>query len=228
MRIRSLFIVGAIAAAVCCGAVVSFAQTPARPTLEQLRALVVNLNPEVRVAEVNHERLAVRRLDIVDDNGVIRLTLAASMPDPIVDGVQYRRAFPASGITIYDESGSERGGFGYAQIEGGAAVLAQDHRTGDAIGWRVMPDGAVSFLINQAPAEVREPALNNRLIPGVASPSRIRMNVAADGAPRIELADAQDRARIRLALTSEGYGALEFLDADGRVIDSIVPERARR
>jgi hypothetical protein len=50
------------------------------------------------------------------------------------------------------------------------------------------------------------------------------MTVAADGAPSIALADKQDRPRVRLALTREGYGAIEFLDADGKIVETFAPE----
>src|SRR5206468_2074185 len=100
------------------------------------------------------------------EKGTIRLSLGAPTPAPIIDGVQYRRAFPVSGVVFYDERGSERGGMGIADIPGGAAVLASDHENVDAIGWRVMPDGSTSFQINQKPPAKREPAIGNRIRPG--------------------------------------------------------------
>jgi hypothetical protein len=50
------------------------------------------------------------------------------------------------------------------------------------------------------------------------------MSVAADGSPSIALADKQNRPRIRLTLTKEGFGAIEFLDAEGKVVDTLAPE----
>ena len=108
---------------------------------------------------------------------------------------------------------------------GTVAVLALDHPAMDAIGWRVMPDGAVSFSINQAPPLLREPALDNRLVPGVGTPTRIRLSVAADGTPAVSLADADNQARVRMTVTPEGYGAIEFLDASGKVVHVLAPER---
>jgi hypothetical protein len=54
--------------------------------------------------------------------------------------------------------------------------------------------------------------------------SRIKMDVAADGSPSIALADKQDHPRVRLTLTKEGFGAIEFLDAKGKIIDTLAPE----
>ena len=197
---------------------------PRRPSLEQLERIIDTRTPRIRIDQVDHDRIAVRRIDIVDEDGTIRMTLAADTPAPIIDGIQYRRAFGVSGLILYDENGSERGGFGVADVDGGLAVLALDHPAMDAIGWRVSPDGSVSFVINQAPPLIRDPGLDNRLVPGVSTPTRIRMQVAADGTPSVGLADANDKTRVRMTVTPEGYGAIEFLNADGEVIHTMAPE----
>lgn len=197
---------------------------PRRPSLEQLERIIDSRAPQIRVDQVDHDRIAVRRIDIVDEDGTIRMTLAADTPAPIIDGIQYRRAFGVSGLILYDENGSERGGFGVADVDGGLAVLALDHPAMDAIGWRVSPDGSVSFVINQAPPLIRDPGLDNRLVPGVSTPTRIRMQVAADGTPSVGLSDADDKTRVRMTVTPEGYGAIEFLNAAGEVIHTLAPE----
>ncbi|MEN5360214.1 hypothetical protein [Luteimonas sp. TWI382] len=197
---------------------------PKRPSAEQLQRLIVDRSPQTRVDTPDSERITARRIDIVDDKGVIRMTLSGQTPAPIIDGIQYKRAFNVAGMVLYDETGSERGGLGTADIDGGMAVLALDHPAMDAIGWRVSPDGDVRFSINQAPPPIREPALDNKLVPGVQVPTRIEMRVAADGTPAIALSDAQDRTRLRLTVTPEGYGAIEFLDAQGKVVHTLAPE----
>lgn len=197
---------------------------PRRPSVETLERIIETRTPETRVAVTDEERITARRIDIVDEEGVIRMTLAADTPAPIIDGIQYRRAFNVSGVILYDENGSERGGFGVADVPGGMAVLALDHPAMDAIGWRVAPDGTVSFSINQAPPLLREPALGDRLVPGVETSTRIRLNVAADGTPSVALADKGDRPRVRMTVTAEGYGAIEFLNAEGEVVHVLAPE----
>ena len=109
-------------------------------------------------------------------------------------------------------------------VDGGMAVLALDHPAMDAIGWRVSPDGSVAFTINQAPPLIREPGLGDRLVPGVETSTRIRLSVAADGTPAVALADKADRPRVRMTVTPEGYGAIEFLNAAGEVIHVLAPE----
>ena len=192
-------------------------------SMDAIKQLVVNWSPETKVAKVDQERLTVRRLDVVDENGTIRMTLGSPAPQPIVDGIQYKRVFPVSGLVIYDKDGSERGGFGVADIAGSAVVASQDHANNDAIGWRISPDGSVSFEINERAPIVHEPALRGHVVPA-AGATRIKMAVAADGSPGITLADKQNRPRLRLTVTKEGFGAIEFLNAKGEVVDTLAPE----
>jgi hypothetical protein len=56
---------------------------------------------------------------------------------------------------MYDDKGNERGGLGIADIEGSAAMLAQEHPNVQAIGWRVSPDGAASRLAALSARTVR-------------------------------------------------------------------------
>ncbi|TWI04627.1 hypothetical protein IP90_00760 [Luteimonas cucumeris] len=202
------------------------ATEPKRPSLEALEKIISDRTPKIRVNAVDHERITAKRIDIVGDDGTIRMTLSANTPPPIIDGIQYRRAFGVSGLILYDAKGSERGGFGVADTPGGtAAVLALDHPAMDAVGWRVSPDGSVAFTINQAPPLIREPGLDNKLVPGVQTSTRVKLSVAADGTPAVALSDANDQARVRMTVTPEGYGAIEFLDASGKVIHVLAPER---
>ena len=193
------------------------------PSMEAIKRSVVNWKPQTKAEKIDQERLTVRRLDIVDEKGTIRMTLGSPAPLPIVDGLQYKRVFPASGLVLYDQNGSERGGFAVADIDGSAIVAVQDHANNDAIGWRISPDGSVSFGINERAPIVRDAALGGHIVPASGA-TRIKMDVAADGSPSISLADKQDRPRLRLSVTKEGFGAIEFLDAQGKVIDTIAPE----
>jgi hypothetical protein len=203
------------------------ASDEAQPQVEILKKNIVNRTPQTRATKIDHERLTARRIDIVDENGVIRMTLAAPTPQPIVGGIQYKRAFPVSGLVVYDSNGSERGGFGVADIEGSAVILAQDHANIDAIGWRVMPDGSASFMINQRPPVRREPELGNAIVPALSAPTRVEMRVSAEGTPSIGLADQENRTRLRLTVTEAGHGAIEFLDAEGKVVETFAPELRR-
>ncbi len=197
---------------------------PKRPSLDVLNRIIEDRSPQTRIETPDHDRISARRIDIIDADGTIRMTLSGETPAPIIDGIQYKRAFNVAGLILYDDKGSERGGFGTADVEGGMAVLALDHPAMDAIGWRVSPDGSVAFSINQAPPLVREPALGNALVPGVSTPTRMQFTVAADGTPAVSLSDKNNKPRIRMTVTEEGFGSIQFLDAEGTVIHSITPE----
>ena len=197
---------------------------PKRPSLEALERIIETRTPQTRIETPDHERISARRIDIVDADGTIRMTLSGATPPPVIDGVQYKRAFNVAGLILYDDKGSERGGFGTADVEGGMAVLALDHPAMDAVGWRVSPDGSVSFVFNQAPPLVREPGLDGALVPGVETPTRMRLSLDADGTPAVALSDRNDKPRLRLTVTDEGFGAIQFLNAQGEVIHTIAPE----
>lgn len=194
-----------------------------RPSLERLKEMIESTNPETHVSKVDHERLVVRRLDVVDDKGAIRMSLGRN--EAIVDGIAYKRSIPFGGMLLYDDKGSERGGWGYSSANGGAVVFALDHPAQDATGLRVLPDGSVDFQMIAAPPLMREPALGNKLVPAIKTPQRLKLRLTPDGTPLIELSDKQSRPRIRLTVSEDGAGALEFLDADGKVVRSFAPER---
>ena len=216
--------IGAVVAAGGATAAVSVDQGTQSAILERIKSLIVNPNVATEAVKPDHERLAVRRLDIVDDNGTVRMTLAGRGVNPLLDGVEYKRSFSVSGITFYDAKGSERGGVGVADIPGSAVVLASDHAHHDAVGWRVMPDGSVSFMMNGREPMIREPSLGNKLLPGIAAKTRLSMNLAPDGSPSLELADKQGRARIRLATGADGSGEIQFLDEKGKVVQRLSGE----
>lgn len=168
----------ALALAIPCPAAAQEASpdaAPKRPPLEVLERIIETRTPQTRIETPDHDRISARRIDIVDADGTIRMTLSGATPPPIIDGVQYKRAFNVAGLILYDDKGSERGGFGTADVEGGMAVLALDHPAMDAVGWRVSPDGSVSFVFNQAPPLVREQGLGGALVPGVQTPTRMRL-----------------------------------------------------
>jgi len=55
---------------------------PRRPSLETLERIIETREPEIRVAVPEQARLTARRIDIVDEDGTIRMTLAAETRRP--------------------------------------------------------------------------------------------------------------------------------------------------
>lgn len=185
-------------------------------------------DPEVRVDGVDRERLTVRRIDVVDEDGVIRMTIAGVLPDPVVDGVQYERDIEVSGLMVRDDEGNERGGFVYAPARGGP-LLALDHPTAEGAGFALREDGTALSFLGAAPEPARSEVLDGARLPGGTGhpASNIVTRIGPDGRPSLVLTDDEGRGRVRVTVTEEGYGAIEFVDADGEVVESFVPERDR-
>jgi hypothetical protein len=90
------------------------------------------------------DEVRTRRLVIVDDSGYERIVLAQDPPTG-------QRVSRATGLTLFDDKGSERGGF--STMEDGSVVLAMDAPLGvgapmrDRIGLKVNPDGSAYVML---------------------------------------------------------------------------------
>lgn len=188
--------------------------------------LVTDRTPKVKVSadEVDREHLVARRIDIVDEKGVIRMTLAGELPNPVVDGIEYKRSAPVSGIMLRDDKGNERGGFGYHSA--GHVLFALDHVNGEAAGMLVLPDGSTGMFLGGRGKVARDSRLDDRIVPlpGSAGPSQVRISIDEKGGQAINLTDKQGRTRLTLNITEEGHGEIRFLDAGGKVVDRFGPE----
>lgn len=188
---------------------------------------ITDRNPQLRFEEVDEDRIVTRRIDLVDEKGVVRVTLGAPLPNPVVDGIEYSRSRAVNGMMIRDENGNERGGLAFLDGLNWPALIF-DHNASEAAGLIVRDDGTMQFLMIQPGEERRDPRIENRLTPGEAGPTRIALSVPADGQPSMELLDENSAPRIRMTLTKEGYGSLEFLSADGKVVRALTPEAETR
>ena len=195
--------------------------------LQALRNAIADMTPRTRAARVDRERLTARRIDVVDGKGVIRMTLAGDVPQPIVDGLEYKRAVGLGGLIIWDEEGNERGGVGFNSTSS-STQLSFDYAAQEAVAVIAREDGTAEIVIKAQEPERRIPELGNRRVPLNQGQERLRVRVKPSGVPEVLLADAQERPRVRLTVTPEGYGALEFLDAGGQVVSSLAPERDAR
>ncbi|MBA3067839.1 MAG: hypothetical protein FP825_05075 [Hyphomonas sp.] len=212
------FLLAALASLFCFGQALAD-----QPVQEPIPADVVSTHPEVQVESVDYESLRVRRIDVVDAEGIIRMTLAGDLPNPVIDGVEWRRSTPVGGLVLRDDHGNERGGFGFAS-KFGAVVFALDHNNGEAAGFNTLPDGSANMMLISRPAQARNASLGDHLVPGPTT-TPIQMSVTPEGAPVLMLNDAEDRPRMRLKVSEEGYGVIEFLDAEGNIVDQLAPER---
>ena len=86
--------------------------------------LLVGIRGNVQAAEA--QSLRIRRLAIVDKNGIERVVISAPAPEPMINGSRGKRDNPMSGILIYDPKGNERGGYGTSDGDDLSALLTLD------------------------------------------------------------------------------------------------------
>ena len=113
-----------------------------RRELKLLRLAVAGLGAALvavvalRPAAAASGELTLRRLAIVDANGVERVVLAAPLPDPILGGKRVKREGAISGIVLYDVHGGERGAYATAETkddDANGAMLTLDEADGTQV-----------------------------------------------------------------------------------------------
>ena len=85
----------------------------------------------------NKHSLSAERIDIKDRSGNNRVVIANTdnIPQPIIKGKTYKRAYAPAGLIFYDKNGDERGGLAITDNEEtNLNALAFDYQNADAIG----------------------------------------------------------------------------------------------
>lgn len=93
------------------------------------------------------QRLTLRRLDIVDENGVARVILAAPAPPPTRFGKHAKRDGPVSGVILIDSTGTERGGYVTSDGSEGNALLTLDAQGRQTVLLLAEPLGSTLFRL---------------------------------------------------------------------------------
>lgn len=166
------------------------------------------------------DELSVHRLNVVDDDGQVRLVIANQerFPAPMLNGQTFKRAVSPAGVVFYDRKGNEVGGLALTDVEAGkVSALAFDNPNMDAIGLmtRIGADGepiSSGLQINQAmPASlpVRDAVRQTQ--------ARIVIQNERNNA-EVRLADPEGRDRIRMRVDAAGEPRFEMLDAQGNVV----------
>lgn len=166
------------------------------------------------------DEISVHRLNVVDDDGKVRLVIANQerFPPPMLNGQTFKRAVSPAGVVFYDRKGNEVGGLALTDVEAGkVSALAFDNPNMDAIGLmtRIGADGepiSSGLQINQAmPASlpVRDAVRQTQ--------ARIVIQNERNNA-EVRLADPEGRDRIRLRVDAAGEPRIEMLDARGKVV----------
>lgn len=114
-------------------------------------ALIVSGWTAIRLHQSQSDQrvITARGLVIQDANGQARVILGAPVPDPVSQGItQGPRASPLSGLILLGADGSERGGYGTADV-GDEAVLTLDDATGNTEVFKVTanPDRGATLVV---------------------------------------------------------------------------------
>ncbi len=193
------------------------------------------------------DEIDVERINIVERDGKIKLVIANKerLPGPVVGGKTYERVgLKSPGILFYNDKGDESGGLRTASTEGGGKYvagggLAFDKYDGDeVIGMRYNDENGSRTvglrILDQPDASAEEQKRNfdeaRKLPPGperdalrqqaVAAP-RVFVGRSADRSATVTLSDANGRPRLRMSVAAGGEAKLEFLDVDGKVLQTL-------
>ena len=201
-------------------------------------------------AQQRIDELTVQRLNVVDANGTLRFVLSNKdrMHPGVMDGVTINRPRPVAGMLFFNDEGDEVGGLTYSGTDdngrrANAGImfdqLKQDQTIGltysEANGQRLAglqvwdrSEQPLSDLIkalnaaNAIPEEAaRDEAIKAVRAKAPAGPRRVFVGKNTEKAAIVSLADANGRPRLVMTVGADGAAAIDFLDADGRLVQRI-------
>jgi hypothetical protein len=197
------------------------------------------------------EEITVQRINVVDANGTLRLVIANKdrMHPGVLDGVTINRPRPVAGLIFFNDEGDEVGGLAVSGQERDGqrranALLAFDQLKQDqtvgisyeetngrrSAGLQVWdrPDARLSELITRLNAanaiqdpDEREKAVRAVRAAAPPAPRRVFVGKNSDRAALVSLADASGKPRLTLKVDADGAATIEFLDADGKVVQRL-------
>lgn len=182
-------------------------------------------------SSADQDEITVKRINVVDDSGVVRLVIASELPDPVVRGERLERSIVPGGIIWHDEDGNESGGLALAEVpqwkdggpEGRVRMITFDytHQITDAvrIGTYESADGedwrGGLTVYDRRPYEAGP-------IQSSQGVERIFLGTRNENAGLV-VHDPEGRERIRIGVDSDGEARFEMLDENGETVHS-VPE----
>jgi hypothetical protein len=193
----------------------------------------------------------VERINIVGADGKKALVIANAerIPDPVTDGVVFKRSGPKRpGLIFYNSVGDENGGlifdgkldekghpnsgmhFSMDRFGGDQQLALGHYESGGSMesGLNVYdraPRKAVETLRQAydkaAPGPERQAALQQLKDAGGMQTKRMFVGKTRGQSSAVILADANGRARITMVVTPDGKATLDFLDENGKVVQRL-------
>lgn len=231
---RFLVIYSGVLTAVFAASVLSgFVSAPQKSSLEELDVQRINLvEPD-----------GTLRMVISDK---------ARFPGAIVRGKEYPHPRPQAGMLFYNDEGTENGGLVFAGhkdksgkiVDSGGSLTfdkyeqdqlvqligahdSDGHTAGLVVSDRpdrpALQDLQELAKIKAMPAAERDKLLQARNKNAYYGATRIAVARGDDGIAKISLRDALGRPRIVMGVAGDGASSLQFLDADGKVLNELTP-----
>ena len=196
----------------------------------------------------------MQRLNVVDANGTLRFVLSNKdrMHPGVMDGITINRPRPVAGMLFFNDEGDEVGGLTYTGTDDNGRranaglmfdQLKQDQTVGisynESNGQRTaglqvwdrseQPLSTLIMLLNAANAlpegTARDEAVKAVRANAPPGPRRVFVGKNAEKASTVSLADANGKPRLVMTVGADGSASIEFLDADGKVMQRIPPSR---
>ena len=167
----------------------------------------------------NFDKIQVRRIDVVEPDGTLRMVIAnhERLPGVIIKGRESPKVDrPEAGMLFNNDEGTENGG-----------MIFGAHRDGN--GEIVNSGASLSFdKYGQGRQIVQLAGVDDKdnKFAGLAvndQNHRIWVGRKEDGASVVSLMDGDGKKRIVMQVTADGTASLDFLDAEGRVVRHLVP-----
>jgi hypothetical protein len=193
------------------------------------------------------ETIDVHRINVRESDGTIRLVLSSRDRFPGVIGHNKEYPHPdrtdAAGLIFYNDEGTENGGliiggkrigdkvvnFGHLSFDqydqDQVVTLEQTEQDGQRTsGLKItdQPNAPFNFeslnQLDKLPPAQRDAALQRLKDSGLLSHTRGFFGKNEDQDTVLDLKDRQGRVRLRLRVTADGEAAIDFLNAEGRVV----------
>jgi len=182
-------------------------------------------------ANQDFDEITVHRIRVVEPDGTLRMVISNydGLPRDARGNQQGPNRRPGAGMLFYNNEGTENGGliFGGHRDASGKIIESGLSLSFDKYGVssQMVQLAGISDNENRfAGLRVRDAAL------GGPSNTRDRVWVGntEDGAATVALMDTQGRRRIVMEVKANGASSLTFLDANGRVVNQLLPSAASR
>lgn len=193
--------------------------------------------------------LDVQRINVREPDGTLRfvLTNKAMLPGGIIRGKEYEHPRDQAALLFFNDEGTEVGGLGINGKKGnGDGSLSFDRQNQDQIveimgltqdgktyaGMRVndMPnrdmvqDLEEMAKLSKMPEAERNKLMQERYASGYYGKQRLFVG-KNDQDAIVALQDSKGKPRLMLKVTADGTTTIDFLDAEGKVIKSLTPDK---